>query len=379
MVSDSGPARISQAITSAWFKVLDTGSTPPDGGFDVAGGDSLGFLRLIMMIEQDLDIAIPLDQVGMDMTQDQLAAAIAQVMRPACSDGAGVGEDKPRRPVVFMIPVAGGDGPGQARLRSGCADRLDVQCVDLPHWSVIMRPGYTFDSLCDALVAQIKARAGDAPILLAGYCFGGALAAIVARKLVDQGHRVDFLGLLDADVTWFRRPTPLREARPSCLELVRSLRWAWQKGRLAEHAAWHAAEFLEQRARFVLRWLARGDRFRLVPQALRFHLNLYLQMVLLPRTDRRGLIRLMSTSQLAHIPTSVFRATGHDYERPEDLGWSELFAPVEVRTIDGDHQGVFEPELIHGLIDGFVAAVADAPERSASRGQGTVRKPVATT
>ncbi len=248
------------------------------------------------------------------------------------------------------------------------ADRLDIQCLDLPHWSTVMRPDYSFESLCDGLVAQIKARAGDAPILLAGYCFGAALASVVARKLLDQGHRVRFLGLLDADVTWFRRPMPLREASLSSVEQLRSLRWSLQRGRLAEHLAWFAAELLERR-----------DRFRRVPPALRFHLNLYLQMVLPPRTRRDGMVRLMSTSQLAHVPTTVFRTAEHGTERPEDLGWSELFAPVEVVAIAGDHQGVFEPGLINALATGFTDAVTRALEPPTPGVQDKPRNPVATT
>jgi len=379
MTLGCSPDRIGRAVMNAWSMVLRGGPSPPDSPFHAVGGDSLTFLRLVMSVEEDLGVSIPLDAVSMEMSADQLAAAIAGVVQSLSTDGIAPRDAGGPRPVVFMIPVAGGDGPGQARLRAGCADGLDIQCVDLPHWSVIAQPGYTFESLCDSLVDQILARAGGTPILLAGYCFGGALASVVARKLLDQGHQVGFLGLIDADVTWFRRPQPLRQPGLSQVERMRAMRWAWQTGRLAEQVAWYAAEILERRGRVLLRWLGGKGRHRLLPEPLRFHLNLHLQMVLLPRTDRSGLVRLMRSSSLAHIPTTVFRSDAHDADRPDDLGWSELFAPVEVVAIGGDHAGVFEPVAISGLVEAFTGAVATVIGQRHPGAQNPPRNPVATT
>lgn len=364
---------IEAAVSRAWVRVLGAESLARQEEFDAAGGDSLAFLRLMHFIELELDREIPLGQVGMSDTAETLAAAIEAILL-------GHGQDdtaQTERPVVFMVPVSGGDGPGQARLRAQCAPWLDMRTVRLPEWTAIMRPDFAFESLCDSVADQIDQGAGAGPILITGYCFGGAVASIAARKLVQRGRKVGYLGLVDADLAWFQRPPSRPHRTMSGIERLKSVRWAWQQGRLSEHLAWQAAELLEQRGRGVLRWMARGNRHRVLPETFRFHLNLYLQMVLLPRVDRAGLIRLISDDHITAIPTTVFRTGHHAADRP-DLGWKTLFDPVAVEVIQGDHNGVFDPETIGSLGDQLVASVQRAIQRPPAYAP-PVRNPVAIT
>lgn len=360
--------RIAEAVARAWRRVLDPGSLSSDDAFDSAGGDSLGFLRLVHLIEEDLDIALPLDALSLMDTPTGLIAAI----QDAC---AGVGAGAAFRPKVFMVPVAGGDAPGQARFRAGCAAALDIEPVQLPHWTTIIAPSFTFGSVCTDVIRQIEAKVPSGPILLAGYCFGGAVASAVARQLHEQGRTVAFLGILDGDITWFRRQPTTEIQSISGLERLKSMRWAWQQGRLTEHLAWLTAQTLEQRGRGLLRWLARNGRYRRLPSTFGFYLNRYLQMALLPRVDRPGLTRTMRADRPAPIPTAVFRTVYHGPDRPEDLGWSELFRPVSATIVKGDHDGVFALEAIDELCAAFVRSVGAPPPLVYEPG----RNPVATT
>lgn len=366
---------VEAAVSRAWVRVIGADSLARQEEFDAAGGDSLAFLRLIHFIELDLGREVPLGSVRMSDAPHDLAAAIAAI-QPDPHPGAATTEDE--RPVVFMVPVSGGDGPGQARLRAHCAPWLDMRMVRLPEWTRIMRQDFGFESLCDSVADQVDQDAGTDPILLTGYCFGGAVASVVARKLLRRGRKVAYLGLIDADLAWFRRASSRQGQSIAGLDRLRSVRRAWEHGRMSEHIAWQMAELLEQRGRGLLRWVARGNPPAVLPESFRFHLNLYLQMVLLPRVDRAGLIRLMSDDHLTAIPTTVFRTSHHTPDRPDDLGWSELFSPVEVAVIQGDHDGVFDPETIGPLGDQLVASVQRAIQRPPAYAP-PVRNPVAIT
>jgi len=353
--------RIANSVARAWRAVLGQNSLDANDAFDSSGGDSLAWLRLINMIEEDLGQAIDLEAVRLTHTPTELAAAIERQGTAAAS--------RPKGPLrVFMVPVAGGDGPGQAALRAGCAGRVDLELVTLPHWATVVDPNYRFETLVRFVADQILARGGDGPVLLAGYCFGGAIAAAVARRLHAQGRVIGLLAILDGDLAWFQGQRRSSTVRLTPWQQARSLRWAWQSGRLAEYLGRVAAESLALRHRWLLPWLVRRERYKRLPSGFAFYLNLHLLMQMLPGTDRPGLIRELAADVALPIPVGVFRTPHHDPGRPEDLGWSALFQPAMVHFIEGTHEGVFAPAVIDGLCESFVSWVQQVAKPSGNGG-----------
>ena len=67
--------------------------------------------------------------------------------------------------------------------------------IQYPGWREMLAAGAGFDVLVDAAVSQIHAECGEDDFyLLAGYSFGGFITWETARRLVEYGHRVGFLG-----------------------------------------------------------------------------------------------------------------------------------------------------------------------------------------
>lgn len=338
---------IAEAVFRAWTKVLGQESLQDGEPFDAAGGESLGFLRLVHLIEDELKQPLDLERLSMTYTPQELVRAIAGHAEAATSP-------VPARPLVFMVPIAGGAGPGQAAFRAGCASHLDVQVVSLPHWSNVVEPSYRFDHLVSHVAQEILERAQGQPILLVGYCFGGAVAAAVAQHLYARGHIPRLVGILDGDRMWFASERRYLTSSESWLLIVKSLRWSWQRGQLSQALAQRVANALSGLNRRSLRWLARKGRHHRLPEAFRFHLDLHLQMRLLPSADRAGLIQAMNPSAPLPVPAAVFRTSFHGTDRPADLGWSALFAPTTSHVIQGDHEGIFAAEVVGGLSGAFI-------------------------
>ena len=220
-----------------------------------------------------------------------------------------------------MMP-AEGDLPSLARSRSIFKDQIHFVIIEYPSWQEMIRAGAGFGAIVDAAVAQIlQTNAEGIPCLLTGYSFGGLVAVETARRLIERGVQIGFLGLID---TRTERPTETQQAqgisRPykligkiiSALILISAFRSLNTVGRLArflpaKHA--FAIEFLLN-TRLRTRSLR---RFRLEP--LQLAMTLY-------RSDEGCLA---------------------------DNGWSAYFSQVDVVAIGGDHHSILEPPLLEIL------------------------------
>jgi thioesterase domain-containing protein len=66
-----------------------------------------------------------------------------------------------------------------------------------------------FSVVAASALEQVLGECGDGPICLAGHSFGGLVAYDTARRLVESGRPVTFLGLLD---TWLCDAAGLKTA-----------------------------------------------------------------------------------------------------------------------------------------------------------------------
>jgi hypothetical protein len=338
---------VRDSVHRAWSRVLGLESLRQNEAFDVSGGDSLAFLRLIHHIEEDLDQAVDLGRVSLAHTPDALIEAIGAGL------AAPTGGADPR-PRIFFVPVAGGAGPGQAAFRAGCARDFDVVIMDLPSWTRLVEPGFRFGDLVDFLVDRIVAEVPSGPILLAGYCFGGAIACVVAQDLTARGRTVGLLAMLDGDIEWFRREPRDGQFGLFGLEQLKTIRWSWQQGRLSEYLARVTSETLTTHFPRVLRGLAKSAVFGRLPRDYGFYLNLHLLLKLLPKFDREELNRRMRRPTPLPIPFGIFRTYDHP-GRPDDLGWSELFQPTTAIAFQTGHEQFFAPVVINQLCADFTA------------------------
>jgi thioesterase domain-containing protein len=239
-------------------------------------------------------------------------------------------------------------------MRAACADAVKIVPIGLPDWPVLASRRFDIPTLLGYLATQVEKHAETEPIKLLGNCLGGMLAYAVAGRLDAAGHEVGFVGIINADVTWARSPTP----PPTFLKGLRSLYWAWHRGHLIDDVATVAAREIASRPR-LLRWLAARGRMRRFPSVARLHLNRRLQMSVPSRIDRDGLARMLDEGDPLAAPVVLFRSDEHAPSAPNDLHWAPLCARLTVVSIGGDHD-VFRADRLPSTRAAFVESLRDA-------------------
>jgi acyl-CoA synthetase (AMP-forming)/AMP-acid ligase II/thioesterase domain-containing protein len=344
-------AAVIPAVERAWTEVFGRHSFAANIAWDECGGDSLDALRLWIVIEEILGSRLPLDVLELGMTPTRLAAAIEQQLRP--SAGKTVLNQLSRRPpAVIFMPPATGDLPMLARFRAKLKDQIRFVVIQYPAWREMLAAGAGFDVLVDAAVSQIHAECGDRDvILLAGYSFGGFVARETARRIVENGRRVSFLGLIDT------RCTSPRRARRNLLDRVcRTLRLVLlRQTELLVKAPRRIIAALICTSAFPLLRLMGHLALQLPPRAS-FALHLELITQLRTKSLRRMLLKPLL------VPTTLFRSD--DPSSLPDYGWHAHCGQLTMIPISGSHQTLFEPPTCDILSARFLEAVEAASATS---------------
>jgi thioesterase domain-containing protein len=252
-------------------------------------------------------------------------------------------------PLVFVMPTAHGDLYELARFRAALEGALRFVTIRYPSWREMIDAGNGFDVLINAAVAQILAEF-DNDICLLGNSFGGFVAFEAARRIMELGRRVGFIGLIDT-----RRGNLLKlhtstgvKARKA-LQLIRSrvksvptvlleslLRFLTVKSafRLLR-AMGHIAVLLPPNAAFKFRW------------RLEQHL-------------RYGALEKWTLKPL-NSPVTLFRSGDRDSDM--DYGWSALCSHLFIIPVGGDHDSILELPYREILCARFLQAVREAKAR----------------
>src|SRR5262249_47957547 len=291
---------------------------------------------------------LPLEVLEPGATPHRLATAIERALR-ASAGRAALKRVSRGPPVVVFMPPATGDLPMLARFRAALEGKIRFVVIQYPGWRDMLARGARFDALVDAAVSQVHAECGDNGFhLLAGYSFGGFVARETARRLVESGEHVAFLGLIDT-----RCATPPRARRSFWHRVGRTLRAAvLQPRELLKIAPRRIIVALISMSAFpVLRMMGRLA-FQLPPKAaFAFHWELIAQL----RTKSLRRIVLKPVQ----VPTTLFRSDDDLSDSP-DYGWHTQCSQLAVIPITGSHKNLFESPHCDILSTRFLEAVGAA-------------------
>jgi oxalate---CoA ligase len=321
-------ARVRDVVEQAWTRVLGKSSFAKNLPWQEAGGDSLNALRLWLYLEQGLGVRFSLQPLLAEMTPGMLIAAIKKDL--SVSDRKfDLHPDPQRLPLVFVMPTAHGDLPDLARFRAALEHVIRFVTIRYPSWSEMIDAGSGFDALINAAVAQILSQC-DNNIYLLGNSFGGFVAFEAARRIIDLGRKVSFIGLIDTrrDNLFQLRSSMSVKARKA-LELVRSdvksvptvllealLRVLTLKSASRPlRAMGHMAALLPPNPAFKFRWQ--------LEQQLRY-----------------GALEKWTLKPL-NSPVTLFRSAERDWD--PDYGWSALCSHLSTIPIGGTHEAILEP------------------------------------
>ena len=344
---------IDAVVGNAWASVLGFRALRRGRAWEEAGGDSLKSLELLLQLEGVLGRSLPADLLSPGMTPRSLAAAVECHLAAAPADGEPNAADDRRR-TVFLLPGVFGKALNLAQFRYALREEVRFELIDYPDWREALAAGGDFRHIVDAVVEQILRQCPGSEICLCGYSFGGFVAFAAAQRLIEEGHRVAFLGLLDA-----RRASAFR-AGPQLASLASMLIEEFKGG----GGAWARCVFLlfvELRAFRALAALA-GLWMGLSGPKLAAALRVQLLGVLRKDALRRWV------AQATPVPTVLFRSAQEIPGLPWDYGWSALCSRFRVVAVGGDHLSMLtdpagEERLSIAFLDAFRAARIAAPQR----------------
>jgi len=323
-------------LCQIWAGALGSRNVHPDDDFFALGGHSLVAARLVAEATQRTGITVSLDWLFDRPTPAGMAAQIREVAAPDLAE--------PR-----VLPLSRGQGGTPL---FWCHTLVDGGMGLLPYRETAQLLGDVTDShgiaegahgfetlsaMATAHVEKIRAAQPRGPYRIAGFCFGGNLAAEIASQLADAGEEIELLCLLEASPPnstftynpWLRLGTWKRilSRLPGRVKsfMTRDAEAALRRLKMKQRAA--ASE------------MARLSRKDGIPD-IRGILDLD---VLDPESQERATLHWEALhkheSRLPHAKRIVLIRADDDgwLPRPPTLGWS---APceIEVHTVPGRHE-----------------------------------------
>ena len=195
LAADAGTAEKVRAI---WEQVLGVHGIGDEDDFFELGGTSLQAVRVFTQIRDNLGVELPLSVLLEAPTVAELAAAV---------------EDPGKHFDPLVLMRSGESGPPLFLVHSIWGDVLGMRQIavamrsDVPVYGLRARglqgeePQGSVEEMAAAYVEVIRAHQPQGPYRIAGHSFGGLLAFEVARLLAEAGEQIDWLGLIDAELS----------------------------------------------------------------------------------------------------------------------------------------------------------------------------------
>jgi amino acid adenylation domain-containing protein len=320
---------LEQRLARIWERVLGVrGIARGDDFFDL-GGHSLLALRMLLQVERELRVEVPLSSF---FDGDVTIAALAASIEAASVEGAAgrrntvAVRSEGESPIIFFIHP---DESSMLTLRHFLGPLGSEQRIVglLPE-----RRGRRFDrsttieQLADTMLVHVRESQPHGPYHLAGYSVGGLLAYEIAGRLRNLGEEVRWLALLDAG-------TPAAGGRYLRQRLTLRERFARQRERGAREALRKTGEVASRELRAV------QVRLRLRRPTVDF--------------DWRG----------ATLLAFRYRCRGNDAPmdlfvtddlvagtKSPSLGWAEVHGgELRIHRVDGEHMSMVKEPYVASL------------------------------
>lgn len=217
-----------ERLGALWMEVLDLEQLPaPSDHFFNLGGTSLAVMELVIRIENDFGIDLPVLDVlevptlaGLAVRLDQQAdGAVTTPLLRRYRRGSGDAS-------IILIPGQVGMAVGLNLIADAISADVNVYLFDYPGHRAGQEPLTSVDALSDVLVAEVQAAGIARQLALYGNSMGSWVAFEAARSLRAMGWPPLFVGIGDMYSPYFNtKESPLRPplVRRLCNRLRREL------------------------------------------------------------------------------------------------------------------------------------------------------------
>ncbi len=216
----AGPSGdVEQEVSRIWEAVLGDAAGPDDDFFE-CGGTSLMTAPLFQLIADRLGRRLPLSTILHAPTISSLAA----LLRDNSDQGWGTLEllraGNSQRP-LFAAPGLFGDPLLLRPLAESIDDDRAVYGLRGRGLMGGELPLATVEEMAAAQIDGIRKLQPHGPYALLGYSLGGPVVVEIARRLLEEGEQVEFLGIVDTHSSW--ACLPAREVAAQALQVP--MRW----------------------------------------------------------------------------------------------------------------------------------------------------------
>ncbi|WP_437966991.1 amino acid adenylation domain-containing protein [Sorangium sp. So ce260] len=337
---------VEEALAAIWADVLGRPQIGVEDDFFDLGGHSLMAIPLMHRIQQALGGSLSL----MAIFEAPTVAGLARLLdagRPASS----VVELRAggSRPPLFCVDSTGLHVMAYQGLAAAMSEEQPVLGLDLGPSLAREAGALSLPRIVERLSREIRERQARGPYRLLGWSVGGVVALAIARTLEEQGERVAFLGMLDAQP----RTRLYATGEP---DVVEELAAYIDQGRSAELLAQAPAELDALRERLkglsdvdrvaeAVRWAqARGFASSDIPPAAYYHRYALLRGAALLTKD----LPPRCVAAPIHVAWSA-ETIAHHGGPPMD--WQQYTAGA-VRTVilPGDHIAAVQGADVHAHV-----------------------------
>lgn len=335
-----------QKLARIWTAILNQKKIGIHDDFFEIGGHSMLAVALMVKIEKELNIRLPLASLFDRSTIHLLAELIDQN-----SDSIEWRSLVPIRPAGMKKPLFLVHGLGlNVLLYTTIVNYLDpeqpVYGLQAKGLNGMDEPLTTIESIAAYYISEIQSIDKEGPYALAGFSLGGRIAFEMARQLDEMGKKVSFLGILDATAESSVADQPfLKRSRYR-------IKYAYN------YILWNIASFFREpnETKFSVitrRWnglvkRVRGidikvdDKDGHISKGKKSELPKYLRKV--HRVNRTANLRYVVRSYNGTV--HLFKAQNQTFyiPEPDNYGWDKVVKKgVLVHEIPGEHSNTFAP------------------------------------
>ena len=335
--------RLEREIAEIWEDLLQVSPIGVRSDFFDVGGDSLALVSLFATIEARFGRRLTVDVLSDGLTIASLAQLLAEDrLLPAEMDPVVALQPLGHRPPFFCVHGIGGDVLHLHRLSVHMG-------TNRPFFGLRRTPEArltdTIGEIAVRHVAAMLVYQPAGPFYLGGCSFGAMIAYEMALQLVEQGHEIGLLAIIDQ-----RRPGWRLTARDAIPALPRIL--ANIPGRIRDELAQvPAGKRFRQIRRTLQSWSKKSLGFRADATSIFDLSHSEPEQILLHEAHLRALRDYQPVP--LPVPITLFRAEVQllsNLALDPTLGWSDLAeGEVQVRIVPGNHGSITTEPLVRQL------------------------------
>jgi len=343
--------RVEDQLLTIWKGILNLDSISVTDNFFSIGGYSLASARLLARIQQTFGRKLGLRDVFEAPTIAEMAELIRRDGKSGGTDMQGVIPLQPNGSLPPFFWVRG--GPLFLPLSRRLGPERPSFGLQLSNSLVNQLPAaYKFEDIASSLIQVMRTVRPNGPYYLGGLCVNGVVAYEMARQLVAAGESVPLLVMLDS-----QNPTHYFDYSPDGRTSFLYQKFKFHLGKLAKLNRTGLRHYIQERSADLQR---RRDQ--------RLWNNVYQHGHRLPEDQLGDMGSLVHPAAMKYKPqpysgrvmffqSSDWPTGGYwRFQR----GWPALVRPMEVHTIDAEHEEMLHDPNVDGIARPILSGLAEA-------------------